>query len=338
MPPARPADDGLAPGTTFLWDNALSKSTLATYSSALSTFLRYLALSSQAPHPIATTLPNITERTLINFVTYCKNVLNFKFDTVKLYLAGIRFHYIKSNNIDVLANKLQLNYILRGVKKTQSNLHKGLRLPITFNILKDLCATLSVGMFTRFIDCMLLAIFSTAFYGFLRCGEFTVSHCHDACLLIMDVAMSDDMSNFTLLLRSSKTDPFAQGVQVTIFNTHPLQPVTLMHNYISLRQSLGAVPHSPLFIESPQTNQPLTRSTFISFLKRALSTIGYSDNLFSGHSFRIGACTSGAAGGVEDHLLQVLGRWQSTCYTRYIRTHSSTIRRAQNLMNTDSHV
>lgn len=32
---------------------------------------------------------------------------------------------------------------------------------------------------------------------------------------------------------------------------------------------------------------------------------------------------------IEDHLIQTLGRWNSSCYTRYIRTPKSTIKEAQ---------
>lgn len=42
------------------------------------------------------------------------------------------------------------------------------------------------------------------------------------------------------------------------------------------------------------------------------------DSKYRGHSFRIRAATSAA--GIEDHLIQTLGRWSSKFYTRYIRT------------------
>ena len=317
-----------------LWDNALSKSTLATYSSALSTFLRFLAMSSQvAPWPPGT-LPDISEDTLIHFVSHCQTALHLRYDTIKLYLAGIRFYYIRSKNIDMLAHNLQLPYILRGIKKTQDNTGRGLRLPITFSILQDLIAVLHSGLFSPFLDSMYACIFTMAFYGFLRCGEFTVSTASCTFLQMSDITIKPDHSHFTVLLRSSKTDPFGAGVLIPIFNTPPLFPVSLMHTYLKRRHSAKAQPNSPLFLESAPNNMPLSRNKFITHLRSALTQAGYSDANFSGHSFRIGACTSGAAGGVEDHLLQVLGRWKSSCYTRYIRTQLPSISKAQCQMNT----
>ena len=317
-----------------LWDYALSKSTRATYDSALATFLKFLALSHGLPgHPDAVLLPLVSEKTLIDFVTYCQTTLHLRFDTIKLYLAGIRFHYIKSNNTDILLNTLQLTYILRALKKRQCNFSRGLRLPITFTVLNDLCTCLSRGLFSTFVDSMLLAAFTAAFYGFLRCGEFTVSPLSTVHPLIADVSFEPDLSKFSLVLRSSKTDTFSKGVTIHIFNSHPLLPVSKMSNYLKIRLAAGATTNSPLFLDSQFSSSPLTRNSFISLLKQTLTAAGYVDTHFSGHSFRIGACTSGAAAGVQDHLLKVLGRWTSSCYSRYIRTPPASLSRAQQLMS-----
>ena len=40
---------------------------------------------------------------------------------------------------------------------------------------------------------------------------------------------------------------------------------------------------------------------------------------YSGHSFRIGAATAAAQAGLEDSTIQLLGRWSSGAFLRYIR-------------------
>ncbi|CAC5367438.1 unnamed protein product [Mytilus coruscus] len=98
------------------------------------------------------------------------------------------------------------------------------------------------------------------------------------------------------------------------------------------RTDLGAKPQSPLFVNDDYDHTPLSRDRFISLLRDLLFRLWYKDDKFCGHSFRIGAATSAAAAGIEDHIIQTLGRWSSDCYMRYIRTNPKTIHAAQDKM------
>ncbi|CAG2213250.1 unnamed protein product [Mytilus edulis] len=94
-----------------------------------------------------------------------------------------------------------------------------------------------------------------------------------------------------------------------------------MNKYLKYRLQLGALANFPLFVESElDSSRPLSRATFINYLRQLLIRLGYKESDFCGHSFRIGAATSAAAAGIEDHIIQTLGRWSSDCYIRYIRT------------------
>ena len=64
---------------------------------------------------------------------------------------------------------------------------------------------------------------------------------------------------------------------------------------------------------------PLSRSAVVERVRAALTAAGIDPTPFSGHSFRIGAATSAAANGVEDSMIQTLGRWKSDAYLRYVR-------------------
>ena len=46
----------------------------------------------------------------------------------------------------------------------------------------------------------------------------------------------------------------------------------------------------------------------------ALQNVGIDPQAHSEHSFRIGAASTTAAKGVDDSLIQILGRWQITAY------------------------
>ena len=54
-------------------------------------------------------------------------------------------------------------------------------------------------------------------------------------------------------------------------------------------------------------------------IRATLGAAGLDAALFAGHSFHIGAATSAPAAGVEDALIKILGRWQSSAYLHYVR-------------------
>ena len=59
---------------------------------------------------------------------------------------------------------------------------------------------------------------------------------------------------------------------------------------------------------------------FVESMRTALTQAGYKAKDYAGHSFRIGAATTAAQRGIQDSLIKTLGRWESSAYTRYIRT------------------
>lgn len=325
------ADDGLNLKIDELWDASLSESTRLTYKSAFKCFRTFLVMNGQPCSEV--NLPYVKEDLLVYFVTYCQKALNLKHQTIKLYLAGVRHYYIRFLGYDPMANAIRLPVILRGIKKSQNNVVQE-RLPITSSILNKLCALLSKGIFSPVLDLMFQCAFKMAFFGFLRCGEFTCRSYNDnSCtVLLQDITVDPTKQFFIFRLRSSKRDPFRQGVNITIYENDTFKPVDTMNKYLSIRYNNGALPKSPLFVEDEFQSSPLSRETFISSLRQLLDTLGYNTVKFCGHSFRIGAATSAAACGVEDHIIQTLGRWSSDCYIRYIRTDAKVLKRAQHDM------
>ncbi|XP_062598608.1 uncharacterized protein LOC134260042 [Saccostrea cucullata] len=323
--------DGLEQAVQDLWDKSLSHSTKQTYSSAFQTFLTFMQMNGVTF--LNDGLPPVNETVLVYFVTHCKSVLKLKHDTIKLYLAGIRFHYIRAGYGDILQGCDQLQYVLRGIKRSQMNVHNK-RLPITVDILQQLLHVLDKGFFSPFVDLMLKCMFSCAYFGFLRCGEITCKGTNSSEFVqIGDVVMQSDKNAFVLRLKSSKTDPFSRGVDITIYENEHLKPVHIMMSYLEIRKSLPFLVSSPLFVDSEFNLTPILREKFVQLLRQLLLRLGYPVNNFAGHSFRIGAATAAAAAGVEDHVIKELGRWSSNCYIRYIRTNSQVIREAQEKMS-----
>ena len=63
----------------------------------------------------------------------------------------------------------------------------------------------------------------------------------------------------------------------------------------------------------------LLRASFVNRVQKALKESGIDADKFSGHSFRIGAASTAAARGVEDSLIKMLGRWESSAHLLYIQ-------------------
>ena len=60
------------------------------------------------------------------------------------------------------------------------------------------------------------------------------------------------------------------------------------------------------------------RERFVKMTRDKLTAAGVDASHYSGHSFRIGAATTASAYGVEDSLIQTLGRWKSAAYLLYV--------------------
>ena len=77
---------------------------------------------------------------------------------------------------------------------------------------------------------------------------------------------------------------------------------------------------------------PLSRDQLTSVLRCLLQQAGYQQDLYSSHSFRIGAATTVAAAGLPVWLIKALGRWSSDAYQTYIQCSSETLRAVSTLL------
>ena len=170
-------------------------------------------------------------------------------------------------------------------------------------------------------------------FGFLCCSEFTVpshdSYDPDANLLYDDVAVDNRTcpTLLTLKLKQSKTDPFHAGVMLTLGKTNKeVCPVTALMPYLAI----GGPQKGPLFIT--ETRNYLTQPMFRSLLKELLQQAGLHTEQYNTHSFWIGAATTAKSVGISDYHIEVLGRWQSDAYQRYICTSTKDLMKFTKLL------
>jgi len=118
-----------------------------------------------------------------------------------------------------------------------------------------------------------------------------------------------------VFLKRLKTDQFGRGVKIFVGATGgELSPVSAI---LANVQARGVAP-GPLF--KWENGSPLAKARFLEGVRNALARAGVSSEGYYGHSFRIGAATAAAKAGIQDSVIQVLGRWSSPAFLRYIRT------------------
>ena len=301
--------------------NCVAPTTLSVYRSAQR---RYFSFCQN--QLISNPFP-VTEDTLCRFVAALAQD-GLKHRTIKSYLSGIRFAQILQAMGNPFTDSMpRLEYVLSGIKRSEAHAGTGSkpRLPITMEMLSLLKAQwLSDASSPDKI--MLWAAACTGFFGFLHAGEFTVPspNAYDPKihLNLQDIALDSYTapSMIRLLIKQSKTDPLRQGVEIFLGATQSqVCPVEALIKYIGVRRP----DPGPLFIF--QSGAPLTRQALVSHLHEALGKVGIDHSRYNGHSFRIGAATTAAQRGLEDSLIQTLGRWKSSAYKLYIKIPRSQL-------------
>lgn len=263
------------------------------------------------------------ENSLCSFCAYLADN-KLKHQTIKCYLSGLRYTQIAAGLHDPFGPKKdmpRLEYLLRGIKGVQARngVSPRPRMPITPLIMSKLLEFWDKPPLTHNVR-MLWAACCLAFFGFLRIGEMTVpdgvSFNQQDHLSIGDISFdrSKNPSILFVVIKHSKTDPFRKGVTLTLGKTsNRLCPVIAMAAYLAER----GLSQGPLF--RLQNGTALSRSIFVKEVQRGLQAVGLDKSKYNGHSFRIGAATTAAARGIEDSIIQILGRWESTAYLRYIK-------------------
>ena len=238
--------------------------------------------------------------------------------TARSYLSAVRHLHISNGYGDPLKGALQLDLVLRGLKRKKPR-GQDTRLPITPWILMQIREVLMQKPHD-FDNIMLWAACCLAFFAFLRAGEFTIQAGErfdpSTHLTPRDIEV-DDLANPSMLkirIKMSKTDQWREGVDLFVGKTeNELCPVAAILAFLAIRGQ----DNTPLFKTKEGT--PLSRQMLVKLVKDTLSEAGIDCSRYNGHSFRIGAATMALAKGIPESTIQTLGRWKSNAYRRYIR-------------------
>lgn len=223
-----------------LWNRSINSATSNAYLSGYKCLCKFIHSHFPATdmHYI---LCNITEDVFIYFVSHCYSVLKLKYSTIKFYLAGVCHFSLSIFNhnplIDTYCCSLKrLENIMTGVKKSGDNLSNQ-KLPITYDVLCRLNYHFSSVIVNKHMDFTLMTTCIVAFFGFLRCGEFTCKQTFDPSsnLTVNDITTISS-EQVTVRFKASKTDVFQKGVIIKLFKTDKtICPYKQLTRYIDYR-------------------------------------------------------------------------------------------------------
>ena len=298
--------DALAAESQRLLQASLAQSSQGTYRNCVNKFNKF-----RFDHGLDQTWPAALQA-ITMFIAFL-SLARYAPSTIFTHIAALSFVH-KINSWPDPTQSFVIKKLREGLKRQGHRADR--RQPITYQLLGRLVNILPSICNSVYETSLFRAAFLLAFFGFLRVGEFTsptkradTSHL----ILFSDVFFTE--GGMRVNIRYSKTDQ--RGRSTPLFfqgssNPH-LCPVRAVSHFLQLRSPRDG----PLFTHF--NGDPLTRYQFGHVLKKCVSVIGLSPDVYGPHSFRIGAATSAAMCGLSDNDIQALGRWRSSAFKLYIR-------------------
>ena len=241
---------------------------------------------------------------------------NMAASTIATYVAAMATINRLHGGADIF-NLFIVKKLLTGVHRIRSSVDT--RLPIQLNLLHALVESIPHVVPTPFMQALLKAAYLVCLHAFLRVGEIAAKSASDTIrpLQLQDVALQPPVnpSSCLITLRQSKNSTSSQSIHLTKRLHLPTAfcPVAAIAKYRLLRGSQEGM----FFILG--CKRPLTKCVFNTLLARSISWVGLDPSRYKAHSFRIGAATTAALQGVSDEKIQLLGRWKSGAFRKYIR-------------------
>ena len=239
------------------------------------------------------------------------------YQTLKNYLSSLKLWFsLNFQPCDFMENitiRLCLQAIKRKLRQTPQA-----KLPITPAILLQIKSHLDLS---QPFDSCLWASFLIAFYGMLRKASVVPKSAatFNSEFQMAQNAISLFNGDIVISIKRSKSNQFGDRlhlIPIAAMPESPLDPVAAYTNHVSLSPTTM---EQPAFTYcSPEGPKTLTHYNFTANLRKLLSRIGLQPELYSGHSFRRGACSLAFSQGISTQLIKEHGMWLSSAYETYL--------------------
>ena len=174
--------------------------------------------------------------------------------SVSKILAGVSF-FLKFSGLPALTSFFQVTQVLKGFRRSRPSSDG--RRPISVELLLDLLGSLHEVCSSGFEVLLFKAVFSVAFFGALRVGEFTAINKSSSSFLRFNHIRVQDGCLFIFLCRS-KSMPVGKGCWFSLSSSpnDSLCPVSQVERYLAVRPT-----HPDSFFVHSDLS-PLTRYQF----------------------------------------------------------------------------
>ena len=288
----------LEPIAVNLISSALSTATTKSYNNTIQEYSKFI--SSMAP---SSTIFPATPGHIVFYISHLfqKGLVA---STITSKLSPIAYYH-KINSYPDPTSSFIVQKALLGAKKLAPSGDS--RLPISIPMLEKLMHQVQFTSMSPYSATMIRSMMSLAFYGLLRPGEITDSANN---LLIHQVQLHSDYIDIMFTRFKHHVGPPVH-IQVS---AHPGSscPVSALRQYLSVR-GLGPGPLYCTF-----TGKPITYHTLSTWFKSLLIRCDFPPHI-NLHSFRIGAATQASINLIPNAQIQMMGRWHSSAFQKYIR-------------------
>ena len=297
-------------GIVTLLNASIAPNTMLSYKTALRAFERFqIEFNLEKSWPVEC-------KQVILFISYCYEK-GLSSNTISTYIAGINYVH-KLHGWEDLRSNFIITKMLEGCRRLR--FHKDIRLPITLEILSNICQVLPQVCYSHYEATLFKAAFLLAFYGMFRVSELVApsSLLVQRTLSFQDVILNTNLEFIYVTLRISKCNQSGHPVKLKIPREKnvDLCPVSALKDFLTIRPNI----QGPFFCHVD--GKPVTRSQFSCVLIKSLGRVRPECSNIKAHSFRIGRATHLFQLGLSGKQIQALGRWRSEAYKKYIRLPS----------------
>src|SRR5882724_3038586 len=142
-----------------------------TYRTGQKSFTDFIILYPQFRNLNGSILP-VSQSPLLKWVAWLGGIRRIQPKTIKSYITHLRSVHVDANLPFSACESPLLQHVIRGIKRYMGECNRNPKLPVTCAVLRQLLEASSHASLLGQLN--FEASVTTAFAGFLRCGEFMV--------------------------------------------------------------------------------------------------------------------------------------------------------------------